>query len=292
MKTMEEQLNIIKSLIGENHKIKVKEDGFISRGFVVDNGKLVFKFPRRADVSYETEINNLNYINSLDLGVNLQKVAYSSQTNEYLGIYGVIGNSLEEVKLSENEQREVGKLLGIFLKKLHQIKGHNGMPCSLTDEIEAWQNRVKFINDFIVKTFSKKEQETINALMFEYMPNKLNKLGEKLVFSHGDLGDGNVFVDDKIKVGVIDFNESGLLDEAADFMDISSDIIREEMLNAYGATKDLREKVEIRRDIRSLIVLKPYLTRNNPQVISNLVENIRQTLTKYEYLLDKENEKR
>ena len=159
-------------------------------------------------------------------------------------------------------------------------------------EIEAWQNRVKFVNDFIVKTFTSKEQEIINLLMFEYMPSKLNGLGENLVFSHGDLGDGNVFIDENLKVGVIDFNESGLLDEAGDFMDISSDIIREEMLKAYGATQDLREKVQIRRDIRSLIVLKPYLTRNNPQVINELVGNIRQTLTKYEYLLDKENVKR
>ena len=292
MKSINEQLEIIKGLIGESHKIQIKEDGFISRGFVVDNGKLVFKFPRRADVSYETEIDNLNYINSLELGVNLQKVAYSSDSNEYLGIYGVIGNSLEEVKLSEDEQRKVGKQLGLFLKKLHQIKEHNGTPCTLKSEIEAWQNRVKFVNDFITKTFSSKEQKIINALMFEYIPSKLNALGESLVFSHGDLGDGNVFVDENLKVGVIDFNESGLLDEAGDFMDISSDIIREEMLNAYGATQDLREKVEIRRDIRSLIVLKPYLTRNNPQVISELVGNIRHTLTKYEYLLYKENVKR
>ena len=95
MKTIEEQKIIIQSLIGEHHNIKVMEDGFISRGFVVDNGKLVFKFPRWADVSYETEIDNLNFMNALDLGVNLQKVAYSSNTNDYLGIYGVLGKSLE-----------------------------------------------------------------------------------------------------------------------------------------------------------------------------------------------------
>ena len=292
MKTIEEQLTIIQSLIGNNHKIKVKEDGFISRGFVVDNGKLIFKFPRKPEVQYQTEIDNLNHINSLNLGVNLQKVAHTSPTNEYLAIYGVLGTSLEEVNLNEEQEKEIGRQLGLFLKNLHKINEHKGLSCTLKAEIEAWQNRVKFVNDFIVKTFTSKEQEIIKVLMFEYMPRKLNGLGENLVFSHGDLGDGNVFVDENFKVGVIDFNESGLLDEAGDFMDISSDIIREEMLKAYGATQDLREKVEIRRDIRSLIVLKPYLTRNNPQVISELVGNIRQTLTKYEYLLDKENVKR
>ena len=99
-------------------------------------------------------------------------------------------------------------------------------------------------------------------------------------------------MDNELKVGVIDFSESGLLDEAADFMDISSDTIREEMLNAYGATQDLREKVKIRRDIRPLIVLKPYLTRNDPTIIKNLVARIRGTLNKYEFLLNEENVKR
>ena len=289
MKTIEEQLNIIYALIGENHKIKVKEDGFISRGFVVDNGKLVFKFPRKNDVQYKTEIENLNYINSLNLGVNLQKVAYTSSTNEYLGIYGVLGDSLEDVALNEQEEKSVGKQIGAFLKRLHAIKGHSGKPCLLKDEISAWQNRVECVQGFINKTFSKKEQQLISVLMFDYVPRRLNELGENLVFSHGDLGDGNVFIDENRKVGLIDFNESGLLDEAADFMDLSSDEIREEMLNEYGASKELREKVEIRRDLRPLIVLKPYLTRNNPDVINSLVCRIKQTLDKYESLLDVKN---
>ncbi len=282
MKTIEEQLKIIQSLIGNNHKITIKEDGFISRGFVVDNGKLVFKFPRKNDVQYSTEINNLNYFDSLNLGVNLQKVAFTSPTHEYLAIYGVLGKSLEEVALSKNQQKEVGVQLGLFLKKLHEIKDHKGLPCTLNDEISAWQKRVNDINEFISKTFTTDEQNLIQKLMFEYMPNELNKLGENLVFSHGDLGDGNIFIDENLKVGVIDFSESGLLDEGADFMDLSSNIICEEMLNSYGANDNLRKKIEIRRDIRPLIVLKPYLMRNDPNVINKLVNNIRQILKKYE----------
>ena len=177
MKTIKEQLTIIQSLIGNNHKIKVKEDGFISRGFVVDNGKLVFKFPRKPEVQYQTEIDNLNYINSLNLGVNLQKVAYTSPINEYLAIYGVLETSLEEENLNEEQEKEIGRQLGLFLKNLHKIKDYKGLPCTLSAEIEAWQNRVNFVNGFITKTFSKKEQEIINILMFEYMPSKLNELG-------------------------------------------------------------------------------------------------------------------
>lgn len=284
MKTIEEQLKIINSLIGETKNIKIKEDGFISRGFVINNGELVFKFPRKNDVEYKTEIENLNYINSLNLGVKLQRVAFSSQTNEYLGIYGVLGNSLEEIDLNEDQLKDVGRQLGVFLKKLHNVKNYEGKPCRLNDEIKAWQQRVESVKDFIKETFSLDEQEIINNLMFDYLPKKLNQLGENLVFSHGDLGDGNIFIESTGNVGVIDFNESGCLDEAGDFMDVSSDIIRNEMLNSYGADKNLREKVELRIDIRPLIVLKAYLTRDNKEIINNLVNKIRKTLIKYNFL--------
>ena len=285
MKTVEEQLAVIKSLIGDDCDIKVKEDGFLSRGFVIDNGRLVFKFPRNKDVRYKTEIENLNYINSLNLGINLQKVAFTSANDEYLGIYGVLGSSLEEVGLNNKQLNAVGTQLGNFLKRLHAITGHNGQPCVLKDEVESWQKRVVAVDDFLVKTFSKKEQSLIKKLMFDYMPNRLKELGEKLVFSHGDLGDGNILVDGHSKVGVIDFNDSGLLDEAADFMDIKSNRICEVMLDTYGADDVLREKVALRRDIRPLIVLKPYLTRNDPKVIGEIVAKIRNTLAKYESIM-------
>lgn len=286
MKSIDDQLLIIQSLVGNNKNIKIKEDGFLSRGFVINNGQLVFKFPRNKNVSYETEIENLNFFNSFDLGVNLQKVAYASKDNEYLGVYGVLGKSLEEINLTEKEELLIGNQLGEFLKRLHFISNQKRICCTLNDEIKAWQNRVESIKDFIQKTFDTNEQKIIEKLMTEYIPNKLNELGENLVFSHGDLGDGNIFIDDKLNVGVIDFNESGLLDEAGDFMDISNENILKSMLDTYKADSTLREKIQIRKYIRPLIVLKPYLTRNNPQIIENLVSVIKNTLVKYEFLIN------
>ena len=188
--------------------------------------------------------------------------------------------------MSKTNCKEIGKQLGVFLKKLHGVKNINSNFCSLEMEIKAWQSRVKDVESFINKTFSSEEQKILNKLIFEYMPHKLKSLGENLVYSHGDLGDGNIFIDDNYHVGVIDFNESGLLDEAADFMDISDNMIVNEMLISYGANNSLKEKVNLRRDIRPIIVLKPYLTRNNPDVIDNLVKLIRKSLTKYKILLN------
>ena len=287
MKTIEEQLSIIQKIIGNNHNIKIHEDGFISRGFVIDNGRLVFKFPRNLDVRYDNEIEILNHLNLLNLGVDLQKVAYSSPTSEYLGLYGVVGTSMEHISLTDKELKNVGNQLGVFLRKLHKVTNLKGEICGLQTEIESWQERVEYVQDFITKTFDVNEQKMIHRLMYDYMPQRLKVLGEKLVFSHGDLGDGNVFIDEQYNVGVIDFNDSGLLDEAADFMDISSDIVVRAMLDSYGANNKLREKVELRRDIRPFIVLKPYLTRDNPEVINDIVSKMRYTLKKYQHVLER-----
>ncbi len=78
------------------------------------------------------------------------------------------------------------------------------------------------------------------------------------MFSHGDLGDGNIYIDENGQVGVIDFNESGYLDEAADFMDIMDADICGAMLDRYGADETLRRKVEIRRAVRPMFVIGTY----------------------------------
>lgn len=280
MKSIEEQKQIIQNLIGKNCKIKVREDGFLSRGFVIDNGRLVFKFPRNEKVKYDVEIEILNFINSLNLGVNLQKVAYINNNNEYLGIYGVLGKSLEEFDFT-NKEKVIGQQLGTFLKKLHSIKTTKGITCGLKEEIEAWQQRVKKIDSFISLNFTEQEKQKIDFLMYNYVPNKLNQLGECLVFSHGDLGDGNIYIDSENRIGIIDFNEAGMFDESADFMDISSDNICNEILKSYNANSILREKVELRRDIRPLIVLKSYIERGDKEIIQKIVEKIKQTIKKY-----------
>ncbi len=103
--------------------------------------------------------------------------------------------------------------------------------------------------------------------MFEAVPKELIRLGEKLIFSHGDLGDGNILVDKNGKVGIIDFSEILYLDEAADFMDVSSNELREQMLDTYGADDILKEKVALRVLTRPLFVLGDYIKRGNIYLI-------------------------
>ena len=96
------EVEIIKKLTGvDNDKIHLSDDGFLSRGYVIEKGRLVFKFRKYPDVTYTHEIRNLDYLNQHDMGVNLQSVAFQTDDDSYLGIYGVSGLSLEQCEIND-----------------------------------------------------------------------------------------------------------------------------------------------------------------------------------------------
>lgn len=97
MQMVTAEIELIKDLTGvDDSRIRFSDDGFMSRGYVIDGGRLVFKFKKRSDTTYVHEIQNLDYLNRQDLGVNLQSVAFRSADDRYLGIHGVPGVSLEQ----------------------------------------------------------------------------------------------------------------------------------------------------------------------------------------------------
>lgn len=122
-----------------------------------------------------------------------------------------------------------------------------------------------------------KKLADIDALITREMPDMLRGLGEKRVFPHADLGDGNIFIDGGGKVGVIDFNESGYIDEASDFMDITDNDLCAVMLDTYGADENLRKKVEMQRRIRPIFVLDVYAERDE-DTVQKLIQQIRNNL--------------
>lgn len=276
--TVEQEIAKVAELTGvDKDEIRLADDGFCSRGYVIDNGRIVFKFRKTPETTYKDEIRMLNFINSLGLEINLQKVGWISPDDTYLGMYGVIGKSLEQARY---DAAKVGEQLGKFLRKLHVAELENAEVLGLKAEIKAWQERVydSFAWAELQEYFSRDEMDALDDYMQKEMPEKLLSLGEKLVLSHGDLGDGNTFVDEAGKVGVIDFNEACCLDEAADFMDIDDEKICEQMLASYGADEVLQEKVKIRRQLRPLIVFGNYAKRGDTEKIKNLLGKIRRNL--------------
>lgn len=227
-------------------------------------------------MKYEPEIKALEFVSSLDLGINTQKVGWISPDDSYLGIYGVVGQSLDT--LSNPDYQTIGSQLASVLHKLHQAHPEDAEVFTLDKELAAWQERYQKSHDELSKHFSYEEIARFDEFVFGTIPTRLKELGENIVYSHGDLGDGNIFIDDKGKVGIIDFSEMCYFDEAGDFMDVSSEELRNAMLDAYGADETLREKVRLRVLVRPLIVFGDYARRGDTEQVEQLVAKIKKLL--------------
>lgn len=272
--------DIIEKLTGRSkEEILFSDNGFLSYGYIIGDGEIIFKFKKNSSVSYKNEVELLNFLNGQNFNINLQKVAFISPDDSYVGLYGVKGFCIENQKLSYEAKTEIGKSLGEFLKKLHNLRPDFNNHYPLQFEITAWQERFLKSMDIISGYFTKNETEKMKNFMLKTAPEKLLALGEKAVFSHADLGEGNIFLDSDGTVGVIDFNESGYADEAADFMDIEDDTICEAALLSYGCDEALREKVRLRRLIRPLFVIETYAVRGNI-VTEKYIQQIKNSIKK------------
>lgn len=270
----DDELQIIEQLTRVSpDQIRLADDGFWSRGYVIDNGRIVFKFKKSPEVSYIPEIKALEFINSLSLNINTQKVGWISPDNSYLGIYGIVGQSLDS--LINPDYQSIGEQLVSVLQKLHKSHPKNAEVFTLDRELVAWQERCQKSHERLTNYFSEEEITRFDKFVHETIPIKLKELGENIVYSHGDLGDGNIFVDEG-KVGIIDFSEMCYFDEAGDFMDVSSDELRTAMLDAYGADDVLREKVRLRVLVRPFIVFGDYVRRGDTERVEQLVAKMKQ----------------
>ena len=274
-----EEISIICRLTGSDPaKIEQRDDGFLSRAYLIENGKIVFKFKKEENADYGIEEQMLNFIGTLSLPVKVQKVGWTSPDYSYIGLYGIIGNNLENLTLTSTQKDQIGMQLGECLKILHQAKCDQAQPYSLASEIDIWQQRFEYSIPTLREYFSPFELNKIDDLMMREMPSELRGCGEKMVLSHGDLSSGNIVVDDQLNVGIIDFSEMLYLDEAADFMDIGDEEICRSMLDTYGAGGNLRRKVSIRRLIRPVYIIGTYAGSGRKKETDQLASMIRRTI--------------
>ena len=273
-----QEVKTIEKLLGSNHEIVFSDAGHASRAYIIDDGRIVFKFPRSPEVSYHNEITALNAVNALVTDMGLQRVGWTERSSNYLGLYGVTGKAIKNLELSSAQKRSIGGRIGCFLRALHRLEVPGAPVCPLADEIKALQERYLLHRDFTDANMTAAECARLHELMMVEAPSVLMELGGDRVFAHGDLSGNNIFLDKNGKAGLIDFAESGYLDRAADFMDIGDREISEAMLEAYGADDTLIQKISIRQRIRPAAILIYYRQKDDYAGSMRTVEKIRANL--------------
>ena len=232
------ELIIVKNLTGaEDNRIEVSETGWTSRVYIIDGGKVVFKFPRNAKFREECrqEVAALKLIKGQAFSLSVPILNWTAEDNAYFGYYGVEGKPLGEVidGLNEQQKIEIGTQLGEFIKQLHSMKTFGDTKAqTLEEQTEEYQDWYRKDRDLLNDFFSESELKTIDDFFAHEVP-KCMKGSSELVFCHGDLDYNNTLINSKNQAGVIDFGDARLYDRSQDFRGMDDEVLREAMIKAY-----------------------------------------------------------
>ena len=274
---------VIKLTGASKPQIKLHNDGYNSRAYVIDDGKYVVKFPKFNCVNYKTEAQFLNFINTQNTSINMQKVKHLSSDNRIIAFYGIKGTPLSMLKnLSLEQQNNIGKQLAIFIRQLHSLE--LTLPVKkLSHEIDNYKKTYLECADFFSKHLTIKEKSILDILVNEYIPKKRLGLGEKLVLCHGDIWDTNILIDASGKVGLIDCANATIADEATDFC-LYNKTLRNLLLDHYRANDALRQKVEFKY-ASSVIASPKYVIELEGEAIATktYLPLIKKVICKYQH---------
>jgi aminoglycoside phosphotransferase (APT) family kinase protein len=235
----ENELKIVKQLTGaDDDRIEISEIGWTSRDYIIDGGKVVFKFPRNAKFreACKQEVAVLKLLKGRKFSLNVPVLNWTTEDNSYFGFYGVEGKPLGKVidDLSEQQKVEIGTQIGDFVKQLHIIRDYGDMKAQTLDEqAKEYRDWYRKDRDLLKDYFSESELKTIDDF-FENEALKSMTGSDELVFCHGDLDYNNTLIDSKNQAGVIDFGDARLYDRSQDFRGMDDEVLREAMIKAYG----------------------------------------------------------
>lgn len=142
----------------------------------------------------------------------------NKSTMAYMILSYIKGESLDIAlnSFTNEEQYQLGIEAGRILKKIHSIdlESVDGKEVLSNLEMKKREQLDRFINSH----HNLPHQEKIVA----YVSNHLNKIGkQRVVYQHGDFHPGNIIIDDKRELHIIDFNRCDIGDPYEEFLKIA-----------------------------------------------------------------------
>lgn len=258
----------VKQLSGvyEDERIAVSETGWTSKVYIIDRGRVVFKFPRNEEMrnACKQEVAILQMLKSYSFDVHIPTLNWIAPDTSYFGFYGVEGKPLKELlsTLGTTDKHYIGTQLGQFLKQLHSIRDYGTLDSHTLEEQAAEYTQLYLADrELLTAYFSESQIQIIDDFFAYEVPAYMTGSGE-LVLCHGDLDLNNTFVDDNNQVGVIDFGDVGLYDRSRDFRGIEDRALRTAMMEAYGEGEIISlEAAEATAKMIDILNL-PYIIKN------------------------------
>ena len=274
-----QEKKIVSSLTGVRlEEIVYNDIGWTSRIYVINQGEIVFKFPRTQEIirEYMKEIQIYYLLNDINIGVDIPQVRWQDSELRYFGYAGIPGVTLDIClqELTTETKVKIGKILGFFLRKLHTLDLKDANTYNLKDEIIEFQEIFRKGENEIQTAFPKKKFLKIKNFVFQEFPEKVLELGLSKALCHSDLGFWNIIYSPSGNIGIIDFGDVSYCDFSRDFIGLSDPTILESALITYGEDSKLREKIILRMKSIPILELPFFLEKKDRVGINKSLKRI------------------
>ena len=247
-KVIEEKCNIFID------SIKLIGEGYDSKAYIINN-EYVFKikFSANKKKGYEKEKAIYDFLNKkLNTNIKIPNIEYSyiSEELSILGYKEIKGTFLTPdiyFSLSEEKQELLKKDIAIFLRQMHDLD-YSEISSYTIDNKQNVLEEYQLLKEIIYDSLTDIEKQ--------YIEDFMQRLHSTAIFDgrkclcHNDFSCNHLLLDDnKRLVGVIDFGDSGIIDEYCDFIYLLEDSeeeigvsFGEDVLRLYGNIDILKAK--------------------------------------------------
>ena len=218
--------------------IKVLGSGYDSVAYLVNN-EYVFKikFSANKKKGYEKEKAIYDFLNNnLNFNIKIPNIEYSLISDElsilgYKEIKGKFLNPELYSTLSADEKNQLKIDISKFLRQMHDLD-YSDISSYIIDNKQNVLEEYQLLRDTIYDSLTDIEKQYIESFM-----NRLNStdiFDGKKCLCHNDFSCNHLLLDDNNRLcGIIDFGDSGIIDEYCDFIYLLEDS-EEEIGHEFG----------------------------------------------------------
>ena len=226
--------------------IKLIDEGYDSKAYIVNN-EYVFKikFSANKKKGYEKEKAIYDFLNkNLKTNIKIPRIEYSYITDELsiLGYKEIKGKFLTpEIysTMSKDKQELLKQDIAIFLRQMHDLD-YSEISSYTIDNKQNVLEEYQLLKETIYDSLTDTEKQYIEDFMQRLYNTTI--FGGKKCLCHNDFSCNHLLLDnDNRLVGVIDFGDSGIIDEYCDFIYLLEDSeeeigmsFGEDILKLYG----------------------------------------------------------
>lgn len=220
------------------NSIEVIGNGYDSVAYLV-NGEYIFKmkFSANKKKGYEKEKAIYDFLNkNLHTEIKIPNVEYSHISDEisilgYKEIKGKVLNPTVYSSMSEEEKENLKHDIAKFLRQMHDLDYTDIKPYAIDNKQNVLEE-YQLLRNTIYDSLTDIEKQYIESFIERLSTTTI--FDDKKCLCHNDFSCNHLLLNDNNKlVGIIDFGDSGIIDEYCDFIYLLEDS-EEEIGSAFG----------------------------------------------------------